>query len=335
MFIHTMIPLVVTVLGASPSDGVPWTEIRQARRALDVYAAVRDLAEFDLGTISEKDAPHWAILRIDADEFSGDGLPDDPKCKFRGGTINKGEWERMGSLIPSPDARRTGTYDWLERGPLKQSSRFSGAYYPLYYGGFILAQHYPEKKGKEQFGTLVVLSEDTAKWVPAAYEFRHKNADLFGKELKQEQLVKLLGDENPMIAIMAAQRLATSQPFAGKALGAALDGPGDFRRPVAIYLAFASRDPNQDVAYSVRNPSDGYVPPEIASAIAKADAKMLRLYAIAIAAVAREKTGLTTNQRTALKLCRAQAETLHLDEKLQEELSDIFEDAELPRLDSK
>ena len=102
-----------------------------------------------------------------------------------------------------------------------------------------------------------------------------------------------------------------------------------------MYLAFASRDPNNDVAYTDDNQPGGFIPPEIENSIRKADVRLLRLYAIAIGAVVADKTGLTTNERTALKLCRDRAETLRLDGRVREELSDIFEGVFLPPLNSK
>ena len=100
-----------------------------------------------------------------------------------------------------------------------------------------------------------------------------------------------------------------------------------------MYLAFTSRD--KDVAYNGHNEGDARVLPEIASAIKKADAKVLRLYAIAIAEAVEVRQVLTISARAALKLCRERAKTLHLDEKLREEFNDIFEDAQLPTLDPK
>jgi hypothetical protein len=335
---------VVSALGTgSPVEGdAVRCEIAEGHRLLGDRRAVHDVAEFDLGSIRDNDAARWAVLRITPDQASGDFLPPEyhqpgkglaaPKDQSRSGTITKGEWELLGSLAPSPAARRKGGYDWLERGMARWSGELSGDYYPLYHGGFVLAQHDPEKAGEEQFGTLVVLPEDTAKWAAAAYEFRRKNADLFGEPLKEEQLLKLLGDESPMIAIMAAQRLARSKPLAGAALGAALGGPADSRRAVALYLAFAGR--GQDGVYDDGSNGAARVAPEIAAAIKKADAKMLRLYAVAISVVDSGKALLTTSGRAALKLCREQARTLPLDQKLRGELSDIFAKADLPPLDA-
>jgi hypothetical protein len=131
-----------------------------------------------------------------------------------------------------------------------------------------------------------------------------------------------------MIAVMAAQRLAKSRRFAGKALEAALTGPADFRRAVAVYLAIGSR-----------NKDDAYVPPEMVSAIRAADAKTLRLYVIGAYPVRAYPVGpdqfpdLGVNTGAVLKLCRERAQALRLDEKLRQELNEVFQCAQLP--DSK
>ena len=70
-----------------------------------------------------------------------------------------------------------------------------------------------------------MVSEDTAKWIPAAYEYYCKNADVFATPIKEEQLIKLLADQNPVVAIMAARRLAKSKPLAEKAIATVLTVP--------------------------------------------------------------------------------------------------------------
>ncbi len=291
-------------------------------------AAVGSLAGFDLGSISKKDAGDWAVLRLT--KALGNGFPvvDDRNEK---GFATGGTWERIGSLTPSPSADRAGEYHWVTG----EIANFQH-YRPLNDGGFILAQHYPKKSGKEQFGTVVVLSEDTAKWVAAAYQFRTKNADLFGEHLDEQRLLKLLGDENPMIAIMAQQRLAKahSDRLTGKSLGAALGGPADLRLAVAVYLGFAARDEDAAFDYVAKNEGDARVPPEFTSAIKNADAKRLRLYALGISAGADPRV-LTANVRVGMKLCRERAETLQLDPKLRNELNDFFSQANLPPLEPK
>ncbi len=216
---------------------------------------------------------------------------------------------------------------------IKRDDWFDSArYYPPYHGGFVLVQHYPEKKGKEEFGRFVLLSEDAAKCVVAAYEFRRRNAALFGKQFKEEQLLKLLDDENPVIAIMAAQRLAQSKSdrLAGKALAAALDGPADLRLAVATYLVFVPR--GEFVPDDGKSEGEVRVPSEVASAINKADAKRLRFYAMGISASA-SRSGLTDGAVAAMKLCRERAGKLRVDERLREELNDLFDDADLPPLE--
>ena len=328
--------LMLAALGGPPSGDEDWLKEKEGYRSFADYQAVKDVAEFDLGSISDKDAANWAVLRIVASDISGSPLiSGSGKTLKSAGIASLGGWERIGTLRPLPNVKPKGVYDCTDPATAGEPYivTLGSTYHPLYYGGVVLAQHYPEKAGKGQFGTIVMLSEDTAKWVPAAYEFRRKNADLFGKQFKEHRLVQLLGDENPMIAVMAAQRLAGANLLTGKALGAALDGPADFRRAVAIYLAFASRNPESDESYYDKH-SDDRPPPEIESAIRKADVKMLRLYAMALAEVSDE--GFTTEERAAaLKLCRERAKALHLDKKLQEELNNIFEQFDMPKLDSK
>ena len=207
-----LIPLLVLALLGAPASEVSSTEATEAPTGPN-DAAVGSLAGFDLGSISKKDAGDWVVLRLTENEGSGSPVLGDRNEK---GFATVGKWERIASLISSRGAERDGKYFWATN----EVAKFQH-YNPLNEGGFVLAQHYPKKTGKEQFGTVVLLSEDTAKWVAAAYQFRTKNADLFGKQFDEKRLLKLLGDENPMIAIMAAQRLAKahSDRLAGKALG--------------------------------------------------------------------------------------------------------------------
>ncbi len=322
-----LIPLLVLALLGAPASEVSSTEATEAPTGPN-DAAVGSLAGFDLGSISKKDAGDWVVLRLTENEGSGSPVLGDRNEK---GFATVGKWERIASLISSRGAERDGKYFWATN----EVAKFQH-YNPLNEGGFVLAQHYPKKTGKEQFGTVVLLSEDTAKWVAAAYQFRTKNADLFGKQFDEKRLLKLLGDENPMIAIMAAQRLAKahSDRLAGKALGAALDGPADMRLAVAVYLGFAARDEDANFDYKANNEGDARVPSELASAIKNADAKRLRLYALGISAGAPPRV-LTANVRVGMELCRQRALTLQLDPKLRDELNDFFCQAELPPLEPK
>ena len=177
-------------------------------------AAVRSLAGFDLGFISEKDAGDWAVLRLTETEGSGIRVLGDRNEK---GFATVGKWERIASLIPSPGAERAGKYFWAT----SETAEFQH-YWPLNDGGFILAQHYPKKIGKEQFGTIVVLSEDTAKWVAAAYQFREERRS-FWEAARRAAALEAPGrrkSDDRHHGRTAACR-AHSDRLTGKALGAA------------------------------------------------------------------------------------------------------------------
>ena len=303
--------------------GVPDSDEEDIGLFYEDLQALHGLVGLDLGSIPEKDAANWAVLRISPGKESGGWLaPGYFRGKLilppggRSGFVSKGDWERIGALVATPNAKKKGKFDWLDKmahgGDQNDMTRFL---YIFYDGGIALAQHFPDKAGKEQFGTIVMLPEDVAKGVPRAYAFYHKNRDLFGKRLEEEQLVKLLKDEDPMIAVMAAQRLAKSKRLAGKALAAALGGPADSRRGVAIYLALASLNAGKSEGVGAEAPS---VPPEIASAIDKADAKMLHWYALGsfLAARVSEKGPVVK----LLGLCRQRAKALPRDNELKSEL---------------
>ena len=210
--------------------------------------------------------------------------------------------------------------------------RIGDRFFPFYDGGYTLVQYYPDKRGQQQFGTPVVLSEETSKCVQAAYEFQRKNAVLFGEKLQEESLATLLTDENPLVAVAAARQLAKAKRLRGKTLSAVLDGPADIRRPIAFYLVFRNRE--GDASYSLHKESDAYVPPEITSAIKNTDAKTLRLY-IAALTVACDATGGTANIRTAMKFCRDRAMKLTFDKETREELDVDITNLKLPSLDSE
>jgi hypothetical protein len=314
-------------------------------RELDAFLAdakaVQDVVRFDLASIPDREASQWCVLRIRADESSGDDLLPGyfdgkigkriiPKGS-RGGMIVKGQWERIGSVVPAPNAKPKGTYDWLDDVAMGRQSGRPDYYYVLYDGGFVLAKHFPDKPGKEQFGRIVVVPEGFATWVPAAYQFRREHPDVFSEPLKEERLVKLLRDENPMIAVMAAQRLAKSKRLTGKALEEALGGPADYRRAVAVSLAHVSR---AEMSPEASAQIDAYVAPEIDSAMRRADAKTLRLYALGIFVAQDILGGPGASATTALlKRCRDRAAAIHLDDTLRKELDFVFE--VLPPRDAK
>ena len=304
--------LSVSLLGAPDSN-------EDLSRFYPDLQALDGVAGLDLGSIPEKDAASWAVLRISPSEESGSAqMPGYFRGKLivppggRSGIVNKGEWERIGPLVATPNAKTKGTFDWLEnQAHGRDQNRLTHFHYVFYDGGVALAQQFPEKAGKEQFGTIIMLPDDVGKWVPRAYAFYRENRAVFGERLQEAQLVKLLGDENPMIAIMAAQRLAKAKRLAGKALTAALSGPAGSRRGVAIDLAIASHDAE-----------DPYVPPEITSAIDKADANMLHWYALGLFLAAERVT--ENGPKTLLGLCRQQAKLLPHDEQLKSELDLMY-----------
>ena len=190
----------------------------------------------------------------------------------------------------------------------------------------MLAEHFPEKKGADQFGRTVVLPEDIAKWIPAAYEFRQKNTKIFGEgELEEHALIELLHDKNPMIAIMAAQRLARGRHLSSAATDAMLDGPADSRRVLAFYLRLTpagSTDPHQLIPPE-KPQGESWVTPGMKAAIDKADGAMLRSYLLAIRS---SWVGPEDNEHSyvpLLSLSRQRAGALKLDRELRQELDSL------------
>lgn len=297
-------------------------DLLEGQRALYADAkAVMDLAEFDLGSISAKDAADWAVLRIDAHASSGGCAPvrlDKEGKATLGPVINRGVWERVASLNGAPKTPPKGKYDFLENAFRGDGRGHPGEYYPLYFGGFVLAQHFPDKPGKAEFGKMLVLPEAFAEGVAAAYRFRVDHAGLFGEPLQEQRLVKLLRDENPMIAVMAAQRLAKSKRLGGKALDEALGRESDLRSSIAVCLAVKSRfeapdvDPDH-VAASVAQ--------DFSAAIRAADQKTLRMYVVGFF-VAGELLGHPATVPV-LKRCSERAASLRLHDAFRKELDFI------------
>ena len=141
MFIHA-IPLMLAMLGGSSDGFSPGGEEQEFYRVLADYQAVRSLAELDLATIVKKDAADLALLHLIPDESSGASLKDGylsqrskgwvfpaqeiAKYRGRAGIITKGDWERVGSIAASANAKPKGMYDWLDKSS-GASSDCSGA----------------------------------------------------------------------------------------------------------------------------------------------------------------------------------------------------------------
>jgi len=306
---------------------------------LETPAIIYHLAKFDLGKITEKDAVHWAILKLTPEEITQEDYFQPPFKNLKKEEalcrVLKVRWKRIASLVPSARQKEEGTAIWTDCLLLRGVCLLSLDYYPTDDGGVVLAKYNPEaKRGENPFQRIVVVGEEMAQWIPAAYQFRLKHAELFGKEFHEAKLVQLLQHENPMIAIQAAQRLAKEKRLLGKPLAAALEGPADFRRPVIIYIACLS----QTIKTSKEGAEDlsgkplqkGDVPLELQAAIRKADPKMLRWYVMALCGVCvnREKDIKMRLPLGALQLCQQRVKELPLDQDQRKELELLLECAE-------
>jgi len=319
-----------------PEEKEPWPlSSPWGGRFLEDYAAVCQLAQFDLGSIPEKEAHHWAVLELipSEDELTKEDLDlvltPGKEEKEEVVLVKQVKWKWICSLSGMvPKGKKTqGKTIWGENLISRTVCRFSEGYDPIVDGAVVLAEFYPDKKkGEFPFGEIIVVSENVAKWIPPAYQFRLKHPEFFGKEFREKELLELLRHENPMIAIQSLQRLVKEKPLDREALKIALEGPADFRRPIAIYLyfSFVGKDPSEIEFYQTHPQAEGYVPPELEAAIQKADIKLLRWYMIGITGAVVEQTGVTTSARTALKKCRERALHLSLTKELRKELNRLL-----------
>ena len=278
------------------------------------------------GFISEKDAGDWAVLRLTETEGSGIRVLGDWNEK---GFATVGKWERIASLIPSPGAERAGKYFWAT----SETAEFQH-YWPLNYGGFILAQHYP-KKGRQgavwhNSGAVRRHREMGGRGIPVPREERRSSWEAARRAAAPEAPGRRKSDDRHHGRTAACR--GAFRPVRRGRRRPVVDGPADLRLAVAVYLGFAARDEDTPFDYA-KNERDARVPPELASAIKKADAKSCASTPWESAAA--PPRVLTGNVRVGMKLCRERAMTLKLDLKLRTELNDFFSQAELPPLDSK
>ena len=328
--------IIVLLLAAMGDGGLRVEQLRESLPLRADYQAVLDLATLDLGAISEPDAAHWTILRVNAGRDSGtywQGAAMDEKTgklieledEDKGCVATKGLWECISPLVGPVGTGAKGEYHFME--PQRRDSGGMGVKYsPLYDGAtaFVLAEHFPEKTNREQFGKIVVLSEDVSKSFPTAFRFRREHAELFGKRLRKPELVELLGGENPVTAIVAAQRLAQARQLDAESLRVALDGAADFRRAVIPYLAFTSSSLGTG-AGELHRPSITKFPPEWEMAIGKADFTSLRYYLVALSHIAsrfyQEEVVVP-----AFDCCRKRADALKPDAKMRKQLAHLLAD---------
>jgi hypothetical protein len=216
-----------------------------------------DMTQLRLEAIPKRDAPGWAVLRVNPGPLSGMRTGKGVYVQAETGRIitppgggqpiirREGTWEDASGLqVPATAFPAKGTYGWykpwkLLRRPYQEPDQ---VFSPFVGGGVVLCKLPPKLEGEVEFRTAYMIPPDWAGSVSPAYKVLADRPSLFEGPLvpaNVDQLIQLARDQNPLVSVTAFRRLIELRDGLDQQSLPILRESRDSTRGILLYMVMA------------------------------------------------------------------------------------------------